>query len=202
MVHIQGIKNTLSIVRAVPLDAGEQRDQKHMLCEWLRGIHNICYDAEDMLDGFELQNKKKQVVEASGSTWMKVRHYFSSSNPLAFRFKMACQIKEIRDRLNKVAADGTEFGLVIMDVEPRLAVQRREFNHFHVDALSVIGRENDKEAIIKLSMESNPRGDGDKCLCVIPIVGIGGLGNTTLVKLVFNDKRIDEVFPSKIWGCL
>ncbi|MCI04567.1 disease resistance protein, partial [Trifolium medium] len=188
---LQGIKNTLSIVRGVLLDAEEKKDQKHGLREWLRQIHNICYDAEDILDGFELQDKKKQVVEASGSTRMKVRHYFSSSNPLAFRFKMAYQIKEIRDRLNKVAADGTGFGLVRMDAEPRLVVQRRELTHSHVDASSVIGRENDKEEIIKLLMESNPRGDGDKSLCVIPIVGIGGLGKTTLAKLVFNDKRLD-----------
>ncbi|MCH93074.1 disease resistance protein [Trifolium medium] len=67
---------------------------------------------------------------------------------------MAHQIKKIRDRLNKVAADGTGFGLVRMDAEPRLAVQRREFTHSHVEASSVIGRENDKEAIIKLLMET------------------------------------------------
>ncbi|KAK2353871.1 putative disease resistance protein RGA3 [Trifolium repens] len=199
---LQGIKDTLSIVRGLLLDAEEKKDQKHGLREWLRQIQNICYDAEDILDGFELQDKRKQAVEASGSTRMKVRHFFSSSNPLAFRFKMAYQIKEIRDRLNKVAADGARFGLGRIDVEPRLAVQRREFTHSHVDTSSVIGRENDKEAIIKLLMESNPRGDGDKSQCVIPIVGIGGLGKTTLAKLVFNDKRIEDVFQLKIWVCV
>ncbi|MCI61460.1 disease resistance protein, partial [Trifolium medium] len=58
-------------------------------------------------------------------------------------------------------------------------------SHFHVDALDVIGRENDREKIIKLLMEPHPQGDGsgDKSLCVIPIVGIGGLGKTTLAKL-------------------
>ncbi|PNX69940.1 disease resistance protein rga3-like, partial [Trifolium pratense] len=115
---------------------------------------------------------------------------------------MAHQIKKIRDRLNKVEADGTGFGLVRMDVEPRLVVQRREYTHSHVDASHVIGRENDKEAIIKLLMESNHRGYSDKWMHVIPIVGIGGLGKTTLAKLIFNDKRIDEVFQLKIWVCV
>ncbi|KAK2416985.1 putative disease resistance protein RGA3 [Trifolium repens] len=183
-------------------DAEEKKDQRHWLHEWLRQIHNICSDAEDVLDEFELQDTRKQVMKASGSTQRKVRHFFSSSNPLAFRFRMAHQIKEIRDRLKKVAADGTGFGLVRIDFDPTLAVQRREFTHSHIDASSVIGRENDREKIIKLLVDSNSQDHGEKSMSVIPIVGIGGLGKTTLAKLVFIDKRIDEVFQLKIWVCI
>jgi hypothetical protein len=112
-----------------------------MLHEWLRQIRNICNDAEDVLEGFELQNKRKQVVKVSGSTSTKVHHFFSSSNPLAFRIKMAHQIKDIRDRLDKVASDGTKFGLAIINVDPGLVVQKRKMTYPSVDASTVIGRE-------------------------------------------------------------
>lgn len=111
---------------------------------------------------------------------MKVCHFSSSSNPLAFRISMTYQFKEIRERLDKVAAKGTKLGLVRIDVDPGFVVQRREMTHSHVDASSIIGRENDREEVIKLLMQPHPHGDGDKSMCVIPIVGIGGLGNTTL----------------------
>ncbi|KAH1258076.1 putative disease resistance protein RGA3 [Glycine max] len=68
----------------------------------------------------------------------------------------------------------------------------------------LIGRDNDREEIIKLLMQPHSHGDsvGNKSICVIPIVGIGGLGKTTLSKLVFNDKRMDELFQLKMWVCI
>jgi len=199
---LQGFKDTLLIVRGMLLDAECNKEQKHRVREWLKQIQNICYDAEDVLDGFELQDKRKQVVEASGSTRMKVRHLFSSSNPLAFRFRMSHQIKEIRDRLDKVAANGVRFGLT--NVDPGLVVQQREMTYPDIDASSVIGRQNEQDEIINLLMQPHPHGDGDgdKSLCVIPIVGIGGLGKTTLAKSVFNDKRMDQLFQLKMWVCI
>ena len=196
---VQGIKDTLSIVKGVLLDAEEKKEHNQALREWLRQIQNVCTDAEDVLDGFEYQSSRKQVVKASGSIRVKVDHFFSSSNSLVFRLRMAHQINDVRERLDKIAADGNKFGLERIDVDNRL-VQRREMTHSHVDASDVVGRESDRDEIIKLLMQSHP--DGDKSVCVIPIVGIGGLGKTTLAKLVFNDKRVDELFKLKMWVCV
>ncbi|MCH82051.1 disease resistance protein, partial [Trifolium medium] len=101
---LQEIKDTLSIVRGLLLDAEYKKDQKHGLREWMRQIQNICSDAEDVFDGFESQHKRKQVLKASNNTRMKVRHFLSSYNPIVFRPRMARHIKEVRDRLDKVAA--------------------------------------------------------------------------------------------------
>ncbi|KAJ1405274.1 Virus X resistance protein-like, coiled-coil domain [Sesbania bispinosa] len=202
---LQRIKDTLSIVKGVLLDAEEKKDQKHGLLEWLRQIQNVFSYAEDVLDGFEFHNKRKQVVKAFGSTGMKVGQFFSSHNPIVFRHRMAHQIKDVRDRLDQVVADGNRFGPERrIDVEPRLVLQKREMTYSYVDASYVIGRENDREEIVQLLMQPHPDGDGDgdKSLCVNAIVGMGGLGKTTLAKLVFNEKRMDELFQLKMWVCV
>ncbi|RDX94293.1 putative disease resistance protein RGA1, partial [Mucuna pruriens] len=198
--HLQDLTETLSLVKAVLLDAEQKQEQNHELREWLRQIKCVFSDAEDVLDEFECRTLRKQVIKAHGTTKDKVSHFFSSSNPVVFRYRMAQQIKDINNRLDKVAADRLKFGLQIINVDTRV-VHRREMTHSRVRDSNVIGREHDKDKIIELLMQQNPN-DDDISLSVIPIVGIGGLGKTTLAQFVFNDKRIHECFPKKMWVCV
>ncbi|KAL2337868.1 hypothetical protein Fmac_012314 [Flemingia macrophylla] len=62
------------------------------------------------------------------------------------------------------------------------------------DGSNIYGRYKDKEAIIKLLREDSCDGE---VVSVIPIVGMGGFGNTTLAQLVYNDDNLKEVFDFK-----
>ncbi|CAJ2673564.1 unnamed protein product [Trifolium pratense] len=222
---LRRIKDTSSLIKAVLLDAEQKQWQNNELREWLRSVrisrnrntcnrnrihdHNrnlkpwlrqikhVFSDAEDVIDDFECEALRMQVVNTSGSIRRKVRHYFSSSNPLAYRLKMAHQIKDINARLTKVAADRHNFGLQTNYSDTRI-VQKRELTHSHIIESDVIGREHDKQIIIDLLLQD---GD-DKSLTVIPIVGMGGMGKTTLAKSVFNDERLGEAFQKKMWVCV
>ncbi|KAK8473444.1 hypothetical protein PHAVU_001G134500 [Phaseolus vulgaris] len=199
--NLRDLTKTLSLVKAVLLDAQQKQEHNHQLREWLTQLKIVFSDAEDLLDEFECQTLRNKVVKAHGSTKDKVSHFFSTSNPLLFRYQMAQQIKDISNRLDKVAADRHKFSLQIIDVDTRV-VHRRDMTHSRVNDSDVIGRKHDKEKIIELLMPQNSNDDDDTSLFVIPIVGIGGLGKTTLAKFVFNDSRIQECFPMKMWVCV
>lgn len=67
-----------------------------------------------------------------------------------------------------------------------------------MSAEDVIGRENDKKVIIERLLGSKI----EENVSVLPIVGIGGLGKTTLAQFVFNDEEIKNRFEKKLWVCV
>lgn len=69
-----------------------------------------------------------------------------------------------------------------------------------LDESEVYGREKVKEAIIELLLSTG--GESKKSYSVIPIVGMGGIGKTTLAQLTFEDERIKSFFDVRSWVCV
>ena len=93
---------------------------------------------------------------------------------------MGHEIKAIRERLNAIAKDREDFHFDFhfsqSFVEPQAMNRDKETYVFE----EIVGRENDKEVIIERLFNDIVVEN----ISIIPIVGIGGLGKTTLAQLV------------------
>ena len=127
----------------------------------------------------------------------EVRIFFSSSNQLAFNLKMGHEIKAIRERLNVIAKDKDDFHFIQSLIEPQIMNRARETYSFVLED-EIVGRENDKKEIIECLFDDNVVEN----ISIIPIVGIGGLGKTTLAQLVYNDETVEKYFELKLWICV
>ncbi|XP_059429057.1 disease resistance protein RGA2-like [Corylus avellana] len=194
--ELQRLKNTVSRIKAVLLDAEEKQAARdgEAVKDWLGKLRDVFYDADDLLDDVSTEVLRREIMTRDKKA-KKVCIFFSKSNSLVYRHKLAHKIKAIRKRLDAIHADRVSLDLVVCNAETRVA--SRETYSF-VREKSIIGREDDKKVVTDRLVDSNVEDD----VSILPIVAIGGLGKTALAQLIFNDEQIQKHFQLKMWVCV
>ncbi|XP_050281749.1 putative disease resistance protein At3g14460 [Quercus robur] len=107
------------------------------------------------------------------------------------------QLEEILGRLKSLAKQRDLLGLKEGNGGEKPSPKRLTTSL--VEESAVYGRDGDSEAITELLLADNGSGDN---ISVIPIVGMGGVGKTTLAQLVYNKKLVTERFDVRAWVCV
>ncbi|CBI15511.3 unnamed protein product, partial [Vitis vinifera] len=152
-------ENIVGLLRQSSDTENEKQATNRQISDWLGKLKLVLYDAEDVLDEFDYEALRQQVVASGSSITSKVRSFISSSKSLAFRLKMGHRVKSIRERLDKIAADKSKFNLTEGIANTRVVQRERQREtHSFVRASDVIGRDDDKENIVGLLRQSKLRG--------------------------------------------
>ncbi|PPD98246.1 hypothetical protein GOBAR_AA38331 [Gossypium barbadense] len=184
------LEETMSRIQAVLLDAERQQHENESLhlCIWK--LREIFYDAEDVVDDFKCKALRKQVVHDHNIS-KKVRALTSlSGHPSSL--KLAWKLKDTNKRLNELTTEWDSFNL--RQCRENQHVFYTE-THSSVNSWDVCGRGEHKEKIARHLMKPSE----DRNFPAVCIVGIGGLGKTTVAKLVYKDDRVICYFDVKIW---
>ncbi|KAF7851344.1 hypothetical protein BT93_L4119 [Corymbia citriodora subsp. variegata] len=191
------LKSTLEFIQTVLADAEQKQIKDEAVRLWLSKLKTFCYDAEDVLDEFEARALWRRAQSTGHFTLKrKVRSMSSWLSKFILQFKMAREMKELRQRLEGINKERAQFNLSTPHYEKTIVPQRE--THSFVPASNVIGRNKEKESIIELLRKSDDA--RDEIIAVLPIIGMGGTGKTTLAKFVYNDKRINEHFENnQVW---
>ncbi|XP_027351096.1 disease resistance protein RGA2-like [Abrus precatorius] len=197
--EVERLEKSVKLLSAFLSDAENKQFKDQSIALWLEELKHALYDAVDILDEIEHQANKSKVMKMHGGVSQKVCQFFSGSNSLVFHVKIAHKIKEIRERIDEIARERNNLGLIqhsTNDMAPNKMLPWRE-THSSLPS-RITGRDEEKELIISLLM-SEPSQSQSKNVTVIPIVAMGGCGKTTLAQLVFNDSRIADHYDLKLW---
>lgn len=152
--NLKRLKETLSALNALLLDAEEQLHKNNQLTHWLKKLKDVSYDAEDILDALEYEALRSQALSRDGIR-KKVCNALSSLKIPFSRWDMGRMIKEIRERLDDIAKDRDRFQFSERHIDGSFSYGKSERTHSFVNASDVIGRDQDKEKIIDFLMHSD-----------------------------------------------
>ncbi|KAG6629622.1 hypothetical protein CIPAW_14G097300 [Carya illinoinensis] len=188
-------KTILLSVEVVLEDAEDKQVTNPSVRKWLDELKHAVYDAEDVLDEIATKALQSKLNAEFGSTASKVRNCIKTS---IFFNKIELRIKEVLGRLENLASQQNVMGLVQAGTVRRISSERLPTTSLVEDS-DICGRNDDKDEMIDKLL---PDDATDNKIGVIAIVGMGGMGKTTLAQLVYNDNRVQKHFDLVAWVCV
>ncbi|URE39762.1 disease resistance protein [Musa troglodytarum] len=199
---LKKVEDSLPRILAV-IHATEGKPIKsQVLVNWLRELKDAAYEADDVLDEFEVRELQELQDSSKMAAFVSSAHRFIKN--------LFVSDDELR-RLKNLVGDIDE---IFLDIDSKTAEvdkyvakgksATRETSSFMRE--EVIGRDKERDKILDmlLRLDDEPdfgsKGAGSSSypsLGVLPIVGIGGVGKTALAQLIYNDERVANHFKRK-----
>ncbi|PUZ68670.1 hypothetical protein GQ55_2G047600 [Panicum hallii var. hallii] len=197
------LKRKLPAILDVITDAEEQAAAKREGAKvWLEEVRKVAYQANDVLDEFkyEAMRRKAKKEDHNKDLGIDVIKLFPTHNRIVFRHRMANKLHVILKEIDVLVAEMNAFRFKFKPGQPEPTNYLRQNNSHIIDPTNIASRsraDEKKTVVSKLLAQV-----GNENLTVHPIVGMGGLGKTTLAQLIYNDPEIQKHFELRLWVCV
>uniref|UniRef100_A0A8R7R7D9 Uncharacterized protein n=3 Tax=Triticum urartu TaxID=4572 RepID=A0A8R7R7D9_TRIUA len=195
---------------ALLVEAANRSPHRPMLNNWVQQLKDAFCKAEDLLDEHEYNILKREAEKgkdsliehaSSSGTIMKHVHIVSSrlSNLRPKNKKLLEQLKELKVILAEAKGLRELLCLpVVASSVPAAAIRVAT----SMAPQKVFGRDKDRVDIIGLLTKPVAVESDTSRFSGLAIVGLGGMGKSTLAQYVYNDERIKEHFQVRMWVCI
>ncbi|VAI83684.1 unnamed protein product [Triticum turgidum subsp. durum] len=193
------LERHLAAVQCILLDADAKSRTNPAVRRWIKDLKTAACQADDVLDDFRHVALRRRVgaQSHSRSTPGKVLTYLTINSPVVFRLHMSWKLKGALQTIGELVAEMNNFHFLQHAEAPSVV---RPQTHSLVDESEIVGRQDEREQVVKILLDHNNSSHNN--VMVLPVVGMGGIGKTTLAQLVYNDHRVIHHFELVIWVCV
>nr|DAD47692.1 TPA_asm: hypothetical protein HUJ06_017629 [Nelumbo nucifera] len=123
-----------------------------------------------------------------------------SMKKLRVKHQLAMEIQGIKTRVREIFERSQRYRLNTLEVgSSSIATNHNTWHNPREDSLlleeaELVGTNKPKRKLIGWLVEENP-----KKFAVVSVIGMGGLGKTTIVKKVYNDESVQGYFRHRAW---
>ncbi|KAG1368547.1 disease resistance protein RGA2 [Cocos nucifera] len=200
--EIARLQETFQTVKAVLADAERKKIQSEATNDWLKKLKDVMYDADDILDECRIEAEKSEVAASGPRPCSNSFVRMPVFKKMRFTHQIGSRIRKLNHRLEDIFVEKSKFDIQLSstghdDHQSTSHVSRMTSS---VPEPDIVGSNIEKD-IGKL-VELLTKEDTRENILAYAIVGIGGIGKTTLARRIFNDERITSNFPTRLWVCV
>ncbi|KAH0716425.1 hypothetical protein KY284_009330 [Solanum tuberosum] len=197
---LKKLKMTLHGLQIVLSDAENKQASSPSVRDWLNELRDAVDSAENLIEEvnyealrLKVEGQHQNLAVTNNQQVSDLNLCLSDEFFLSIKANLEDTIETLKDLQEQIGLLGLKEYFVSTKQETRRPSTSVD------DESDIFGRQSEIEDSIDRLLSEDASG---KKLTVVPIVGMGGLGKTTLAKAVYNDERVKNHFGLKAWYCV